>query len=282
MKFGLYFAATLAVFYLLVCALLFLFQRSLLYLPARETADLAEHPGLGLRAVELPGTEDQDEARALTHWYAPPSGEDRPVVVVFHGNAGHIGHRVPKFEFLVERGYGLLLVGYPGYGGNPGAPSQSAFLAAGRGVLNWLAGQDVSAERTVLYGESLGTASATILAAERAGSGPYAGVILEAPFTSIADVAAHHYWYVPARWLLHDPWQSAAVVDRIASPLLVIHGRRDATVPFVFGERLLAAAREPKDSLFLDDASHNDLYEDRRVTAAVVAFVEQHGGTEGR
>lgn len=270
LKFGLFCLAIALGVYLLLCGLLFVFQRNLLYLPSREMADLAQHPGSGLRSVSVPDR----PGSAMTHWFRPPAAADGTVVVLFHGNAGHIGHRVSKFAFLLEQGHGLLLVGYPGYGGNPGQPSQESLLAAGRAALQWLAGEGIAADRVLLYGESLGSAVTVILAAEQAQrGGPYAGVTLEAPFTAISDVAAHHYWYVPARWLLRDPWDAGDVVEEIAAPLLVIHGRRDRTVPFVFGERLFALARDPKQALFLDRASHNDLYDDPAVPAAVLSFI---------
>jgi fermentation-respiration switch protein FrsA (DUF1100 family) len=194
------------------------------------------------------------------------------VLVVFHGNAGHIGDRVPKFDELMDAGYGLLLAGYRGYGGNPGRPSEADLTGDARLLLDWLAGQGIGPARTVLYGESLGTGIAVKMAAER----PAAALVLESPYTSIADVAQMHYWYLPAKWLLLDKWNSMAHIGRIEAPLLVVHGARDRTIPARYGQRLFAAAPDPKEIFMLDQGAHNDLYEFPQVPDRVIDFLRRH------
>ena len=169
-------------------------------------------------------------------------------------------------------GFGILFAGYRGYSGNPGKPTEDHLTADAHQLLDWLAAQGVPPERTVVYGESLGTGVAVKMAAAR----ETAGVILESPYTSIAEVAQTHYWYLPAKWMVLDKWDSMAKVGQIQSPLLVIHGSRDKTVPTRYGRRLFAAAPDPKDLFILDGGAHNDLYEHPEIAERVIAFLRQH------
>ena len=253
--------------YLLLCGAVFVMQRTLLYPAASQAPNLAAHGVDGLHEV----TTQTPDGLTLRHWYVPPSEAGAPVLVVFHGNAGHLGDRVPKLVAIIDAGFGVLFAGYRGYSGNPGKPTEDDLTADARRLLDWLAAQGVPAERTVLYGESLGTGVAVKMAAER----DSAGVILESPYTSIAAVAQTHYWYLPAKWLVLDKWDSMAHIGRIRAPLLVIHGARDRTVPTRYGRRLFEAAPEPKELLILEGAAHNDLYEHRQVAERVIAFLRR-------
>ncbi len=265
---------TLIGLYLMLLVLMTACQRMLLYPASKERPDLA---AAGFTEVTVEGADGLE----LRHGYRPPATPDGPVVVLFHGNAGHIGHRADKFRALPAAGVGLLLAEYRGYGGNPGSPTEADLTEDGSRLLAWLAGQGVGPERTLLYGESLGTGSAVKLAAAQAegrigDSGearPYAGLILEAPFTSIADVAQSHYWYLPAKWLLLDKWDVTDDIGKTGTALLLIHGERDRTVPTKFGRELLDLAPEPKQGYFLAQASHNDLWSHPVVAEKVLEFI---------
>lgn len=238
--------------YLGLLALVYFSQAGLLYPASREAPDPALAEAAGLQVIETKGA----DGLTLRHWYrAPPEGA--PLVVIFHGNAGHRGDRLAKYRFFVDAGYGLLLVGYRGYGDNPGSPSEPDFIADGRDLMHWLNGQGIAPERLVLYGESLGSGIAVALAAER----PVKAIVLEAPYTSIAATAQHHYWYLPAKWLVRDPWNSLARIAKVSVPVMVLHGARDRTVPQFMGRRLLAAAPGLKQGFFPEAAGHVDLFE---------------------
>jgi len=101
-------------------------------------------------------------------------------------------------------------------------------------------------------------------------------VILESPYTSIAEVAQMHYWYLPAKWMILDKWNSMDHIGQIGAPLLVIHGARDRTVPTRFGRRLFEAAPDPKEMLVLDRANHNDLYDFPQVSERIIDFLQRH------
>ncbi len=265
---------SLAAFYLVFVGALFFFQRSLLYLPDRTRPDPAV---VGLANTEVVTLDSEDGLR-LSHWYHPPADGAGPVVVVFHGNAGNISHRVPRYSYLVAAGIGVFLVEYRGYGGNPGKPTEDAITADARVVLDYLGARGVRSDRIVLYGESLGCGVVVKMAGERA----VAGVILESPYTSIAEVAQSHYWYLPAKWLVLDVWDAAAGIVKVSAPLLAIHGERDKIIPFRYGRRLFELAPGPKDSLFLPDSGHNDLYDDPAVPARVLSFIEDVADAEVR
>ena len=232
---------------------LWLGQRHLLYLPAPA---LLSPDTVGLRAVRALDVRTSDGLR-LTAWYVPPHATPPSIIViVFNGNAGNRSHRAPLAQRFAEAGIGTVLVDYRGYGGNPGAPSERGLVADARAVLATVrADADLRAARLVYLGESLGSGVAVQLAVE---STP-AALVLRSPFTSIADVAAHHYWFLPVRQLLWDRYDSLSRIGQVRCPLLVVAGDRDSVVPFALSEALFAAAHEPKLFVRVPGADHNDV-----------------------
>lgn len=254
--------------YVLLGLTMFGLQRNFLYFPDKERPDPDEAGVEGLRVVAL----ESEPGVRVRHWYVPPPNDTAPVVVVFHGNAGHIGHRVPKFRALLKAGFGLFLAEYRGYGGNPGSPDEPGMTADAEAVMAFLAAEGIGPKRLVVYGESLGSGVAVKMAAAHES----AGVVLESPFTSVGDVAQAHYWFLPARWLVLDTWEVAGRIDEIGAPLLVLHGELDRIVPVRFGREVFARAREPKQAVFHPEAGHNDLFLVPEVVDAVIAFVRAH------
>lgn len=248
--------------YLGIVLVLFLAQRHLLY-HTHGTLPPPEAAGVAMQVVPL-ATAD---GLTLASWYAPPAAADGPVVLHFHGNAGTIAHRTDKARHFMAAGLGVLLLEYRGFGGNPGSPSEDGLYADARAALQWLAGQGIGPERVVLYGESLGTGVAVHLAAETTP----AAVILEAPYTSIPDVAALQYPFVPVQWLVLDRFDSLSKIGRVTAPLLLIHGEQDGLIPLALAKRLFNAANAPKQALLLPNAGHEGLF---LLTAdQMVAFV---------
>ncbi|CUS51820.1 Bem46 protein [hydrothermal vent metagenome] len=240
--------------YALLILVLFFMQRSLLYFPSNERLDLSQYAAIGLQEVKLK-TEDGLE---LTAWFMrPDSARDGRTFLLFHGNAGHIGHRVEKFRRILEAGYGFLFLEYRGYGGNPGKPSEMGLHTDARAALDFLASRGIPHENVILYGESLGCGIAVRAATEH----HFSAVILEAPYTSIADVAQRQYWFLPVRWLVRDRYDTLAIINRITSPVVVIHGEQDDIIHVSFGKRVFAAAPEPKTAWFFEGAGHNNLQE---------------------
>ncbi len=236
-----------------LCLGMFSYQRHLQYVPTGTVppVDTAGVPDLSEVTLK---TED---GLALLSWYTPPSDDKLPVVVFFHGNAGHIGERDYKARRLKKNGYGVLMVEYRGYGGNSGAPSQAGLLADAEAALDFLDGKGISAPRRVYYGESLGTGVATLLAARH----EPAALVLECPFSSAVDVARGAYWYLPVDFLMRDPFPSRKVIGDIRAPLLQLHGKADKVVLFALSRKLFKAASEPKTFRAYPEGHHMDLYD---------------------
>jgi uncharacterized protein len=248
---------------------LYLFQRQLLYHPDKTRPELLGLEQLGVREATLP-TED---GLSLLAWYLPARG-GRPVIVYFHGNGGHIGYRAERLLRFAQEGYGVLLSEYRGYGGNPGIPSETGFYIDGRAALAFLDREGVDSSRLVLYGESLGSGVAVALATEH----DITALILEAPFTSVAEVAQCHFPYMPAARMVIDRFDSLSRIGGIKAPLLVLHGERDRVVPIRFGRALLDAAPEPKEGWFAPEAGHENLARYGSLDAVVVFIDRRLGG----
>jgi fermentation-respiration switch protein FrsA (DUF1100 family) len=271
-------AGIAASLYLAVIAGLYLYQRQLLYHPDRARPVLGVLARMGVREVALPTT----DGLSLLAWYLPardaPNGEpgrepggERPVLVYFHGNGGHIGYRADRIERFAREGYGVLMLEYRGYGGNPGLPSEAGLFADAAAALRFVADQGVPGRRLVLYGESLGTGIAVWAAATHA----VGAVVLESPYTSIAAAAQFHYPFVPTSWLVSDRYDSLSRIGQVRAPILMLHGARDGIIPLSLGEALFAAAPEPKEQWIASDASHTDLGHFGAFDVAV-GFIERH------
>jgi hypothetical protein len=256
-----------AIAYLGVVAGMYAFQRSFLYFPSAVTPEPAAYgvPDMAVVGYAAP------DGPAIAGWFHAPA-EGRPTIVYFHGNAGHIGDRAAKTQAYREDGYGLLLAGYRGYGGNGGRPTEEGLYADARAAINWLAGHGIDPAATVVYGESLGSGVAVQMATEF----PVAGVVLEAPFSSVTDVGQARFPVLPVRWLMQDRYDNSAKIARADAPLLILHGERDQTVPIRYGRRLYDAAEEPRDFAHFPQAAHNDLY-DHGAADRVLAFLEGLG-----
>lgn len=253
--------------YVSIAGALFLFQRKLIYAPD-PTRPVPENFGVPEMEPVALTTEDGLE---LVAWWREPADREAPVMVFLHGNAGHIGDRAPKVRPYLEAGWGVLLTSWRGFSGNPGRPSEKGLYADGRAALAFLRRHGVVPARVVLYGESLGGAVAIHLATEE----DVGAVALEAPFSSIVDVAARRFRIFPTRFLVRDRFESIAKIPGINVPLLLVHGNRDEVIPVSLGRKLFEAASHPKQSRFIEGATHNDLY-DHGAPQMVLSFVNSH------
>jgi len=252
--------------YLAVLTLLYLFQRHLLYFPDRSPPLLGRLAALGVREVRLTTA----DGLSLLSWYLPPH-EGRPTVAYFHGNGGHVGYRADRLRRFAAEGYGVAMLEYRGYGGNPGRPGEAGLYADARAALEFIGRQGIAGRRIVLYGESLGTAVAVRMATENA----VGALVLESPFTSIAAVAQHHYPYVPVRPLIWDRFDVRSRIGQVGVPILMLQGGDDRVVPARFGRALFDAAPEPKEMWLAPQGDHEGLARFGALDAAV-AFIERH------
>jgi fermentation-respiration switch protein FrsA (DUF1100 family) len=256
--------SALAVYGVLVGSL-YVFQRHLLYLPGGRRPVLGELAALGVSEVRVTTA----DGLSLISWFLPPP-DGRPVIAYFHGNGGHIGYRAERLRWFARHGYGVLMLEYRGYGGNPGTPTEIGFHTDAAAALDFLAGCGVASNRVVLYGESLGSGVAVPLAAQR----EVAGLILEAPFTSVAEVAQYHYSFMPAAAMVWDRFDSLSWIGKVRAPILVLHGERDRVIPIRFGRALFDAAPEPKEFWVAREAGHETLMQ-FGAFEAVLSFLER-------
>ena len=246
-------------------ALLWASQRSLMYLPLGRAATPAEAGAPAAEAFTIRTSDGVD----LGAWFVrPTTGQAKATVIVFNGNAGNRSYRVPLANALAGAGFQVCLFDYRGYGGNDGSPSEAGLFRDARAVGAAVARRpDVDADRMVLLGESLGTGVAVALAIDVR---PLA-VVLRSPFTSMTDVAAHHYWFLPVRRLLWDRYDSLSRIGALTCPVAIVAGDRDSVVPVALSRRLFEAVSAPKTFITVSGADHNDfeLNAGARVVGAV-------------
>ncbi len=239
--------------YAMLVLLLFVAQRSMMYHPDQTVPDPVRWGAPRMEGVRL----TTDDGLKVYAWWRAPADATKPILLYFHGNAGHLGDRVEKTAPYLDAGYGLLLLTWRYNAGAGGKPSEEGLLLDGKAAIDYvLAETGADPGRLVLYGESLGTGVAVQMAAQR----PVGAVVLETPYSSVAEVAQGHYWYVPARWLVHDKFDSMRWIDRINTPLLVLHGDGDRVIPMRYGRKLFDAAAEPKEFIHFPGGAHNDLH----------------------
>ncbi|MDH3700087.1 MAG: alpha/beta hydrolase [Alphaproteobacteria bacterium] len=253
--------------YAFLVLLLFVAQRNILYHPSELRPKPADFGVPEMQQVDVPAPDGFN----LYSWWRPPQRADKATIVYFHGNAGHIGDRAFKVRAYLDEGYGVMMVSYRYNAGNGGKPSEDGLYEDGRSAYNFVLETGVPRDRIVLYGESLGSGVATKLATEN----KVAAVVLEAPYSSVTDVAQSHYWYTPARWILLDKFESSDRIATIGAPLLIFHGSADRTIPIRFAEKLFAAAVEPKELKVVLGGGHADLY-DFGVARQVLDFLRRH------
>lgn len=199
---------------------------------------------------------------------------EQEVFLICHGNGGNISHRLGLYGVLLDLGRDVLAFDYRGYGRSDGKPSEKGTYLDAQAAFGWLRQQGYRAEQILLLGESLGGGVATELAT-RETSG---GLILQSTFTSIPDLAAGLYPWLPARTLATIRYDNLAKLPGIRVPLLVLHSRADTLIPFAHGQRLFQAANAPK-LLREVHGDHNDTLDaDREAySAAVQAFLDLRG-----
>jgi fermentation-respiration switch protein FrsA (DUF1100 family) len=240
--------------YLGLAALIYFTQDALVFQPAMDRGFQATPASIGLRFESL--TLATDDGEKLDGWHLPaaPGSPARGLVTLFHGNAGNISHRLDYLRMFHALGFAALIIDYRGYGRSTGkASEEGSYLDADTAWRHATEVLGYPAERIVLFGESLGGAVAAQLAAARKPG----ALVLASSFTSVPDLGAEIYPWLPIRLLARIHYDSRERLAAVSSPVLVIHSPQDDIIPFAHGERLFAAAMDPK--RFLEIAGgHNE------------------------
>ena len=245
----------LILIYFVITVVVYFFQRKLLYHPFSP-----QITGKGLihnfETINFK-TSDNFELKGWFHL----KNSNKKTILFLHGNAGNLDNRIDKLNFLGNMDINFLIISWRGYSGNPGNPSETGLYKDALGGIEWLNKKGISNDRIILYGESLGTAITT----EVAQNENFAGIILEAPFTSMVDMGQKIYPIFPVKFLLKDKYESKNKIKNIKSPILVLHGRKDKIVPFYMGEKIFEMANSPKFKYFTDLDDHMMNFDDKLI-----------------
>ena len=216
------FAAITASVYLGLCAVLFAFQRSLIYFPPPPS------PVAGVATIRLPVEGGDVLVSARAH-----SGPR--AVLYFGGNAEDVSYSLPELAAAFD-GHALYLMHYRGYGGSSGTPTEAALFADAVALFDRVRAEH---QEIVVVGRSLGSGVAVYLASQR----PIARLVLVTPYDSVQDLAVRQFPFFPVRWLLLDKFESWKYAGQVAAPTLLVAAEHDEVIPRASTELLLTRFR---------------------------------------
>ncbi len=239
--------------YLIFGFFLFLFQRKILFNTSGIPKKPSEYNLKGVREIHIP-TSDNEK---LLSWYSKPN-LNKPLLIYFHGNSFDIGERAYRIKRYIDEGWGVLLLAWRGYSGNKGKPTEKNLYTDAESAINWaIKNLKTNHNQIIIYGESLGSG----VAVEMGTRYNFKSIILEAPFTSITDIARKKYFLYPVKYLIFDHFDNYSKINKVNSPLLIISGKKDEIVPHFHSKILFSKANYPKENVFIDEAIHNNLYD---------------------
>ena len=228
---------------------LYFMQGRMIYHPTRELTQTPESLHLEYEDVWMKASDG-----VKIHGWFMPAENSRGALLMCHGNAGNVSHRVESAALYQRMGLDVLVFDYRGYGQSEGSPSEKGTYADAEAAWDYLTVQrGIRPDRIVILGRSLGGAIASHLAIDHTP----AALVLESAFSSVGDMGASLYPYLPVRLLSRYRYDTADYVSRVSCPVLVMHGPGDEIVPFELGKKIFAAAKEPKQFAELA-GGHND------------------------
>ena len=248
--------------YFFVTIFLYFYQNKLLYHPNINSRSNYE---LNHKVNEILITSDDD----IIAWHYKKN-ENYKTLVFFHGNAGNLSNRIYKLNELSKLKLNYLIFAYRGFNGNKGKPYEAGLYKDAENVISWLKSKNIVENNIILYGESLGTA----IAIHTAQMKNFAGIILEAPFTSMVTLGQKYYPIFPVKFLLKDKYESLKKIINVKSPVLVMHGKKDKIVPFKMGLEIYEKLNGQKFKYFNDQDDHMMEYNPDLVRA-IENFINQ-------
>jgi hypothetical protein len=253
-------------------------EKRFVFFPVAELLYTPNDVNLQYEDVRVQTSDDLE----LQGWFVPgepetASGPDSNVTWLwFHGNGGNIGHRIGELALAHHRtGANIFIFDYRGYGESGGTASEQGTYLDSRAVVEYLASRpDVDPDRIVYLGHSLGAAVALELALTR----PPLAMVLVSPFASVRDMANLTLPFPPVGWLVRNHYDSISRIRQLDTPILVLHGDQDETVPMSQGRKLYDAANQPKRFQILKGATHNDTYEvaGKQYWGAIESFLSEY------
>ena len=239
--------------YFIIILFVYFYQRNLLYHPS-ENNYLNDKITFNYEEIFI----ETDKNINLKSWFIKKDLNRFKTILIFHGNAGNLFNRVYKLNELNKLDVNILLISWRGFSGNKGKPTEKNLYHDAEEAIKWLNNRGAISKNIILYGESLGTGVATELGTSNA----FGGIILESPFTSIANTAKIYYPYLPVNIILKDRYNSIGKIKNITTPILIMHGKKDNIVPQKMGLELYEKANQPKFSYFPENDDHMMEYND--------------------
>ena len=245
--------SSVALAYFIIILFVYFYQRNLLYHPS-ENNYLNDKITFNYEEIFI----ETDKNINLKSWFIKKDLNKFKTILIFHGNAGNLFNRVYKLNELNKLDVNILLISWRGFSGNKGKPTEKNLYHDAEEAVKWLNNRGAISKNIILYGESLGTGVATELGTSNA----FGGIILESPFTSIANAAKIYYPYLPVNIILKDRYDSIGKIKNITTPILIMHGKKDNIVPQKMGLELYEKANQPKFSYFPENDDHMMEYND--------------------
>ena len=252
--------------YLVLLIFIYFYQRHLLYHPLENNY---QNDKIQFSYEEI--FIKVDDKITLKSWLINKDFRKFKTLVLFHGNAGDLSNRIYKLNELNKLDINILLISWRGFSGNKGSPTEKNLYEDAEAAIKWLNEKKVENNQIILYGESLGSG----VAVEIGKKNNFNGIILESPFTSVENSAKIYYPYLPVKFILKDRYDSINKIDKIRTPILIMHGKKDDIIPFSMGEELFEKANEPKYSYFTSDDVHMMEFNDQLINS-IKNFIEKY------
>ena len=258
--------SSIIIAYLVLLVFIYFYQRNLLYHPSENNY---QNDKIQFSYDEI--FIKVDEKIKLKSWMINKNLKKFKTLVFFHGNAGELSNRIYKLNELNKLDINILLISWRGFSGNQGFPTEENLYKDAKAVIKWLNSKEVESNKIILYGESLGTG----VVVEIGKKNIFNSIILESPFTSMENAAKIYYPYLPVKLLLKDKYNSISKIQKITTPILIMHGEKDNIVPFSMGKELFEKANNPKYSYFTSDDDHMMEFNDQ-ILKNIKNFIEKY------